>query len=289
MKNAEIRLESTPEIRLEATPGEHEAPTNDSVDQALDQNIHLDTDGAGTPAISLSAPDSPRSSNSSAPTTLLRSRSYSASGAHPRHASALLRLLYVHSTLNPANRSPQIASLLVPLYSALIEEIEPEDASHVEADAFWLFEAMVGEFSELEDPEGANVWMRKMSEEIKSADTELAEDLVRTWSLDIQHCLIFRDHSNTRAWILYSHIIHSESERKRRNFETNGHFSRWLTTLLTHTLPLSDVLTVWDAIFSRPMRGRNSNPKLDCLIDVCTSMMLCIRSPLVRYVDQFLV
>lgn len=208
----EIRLESTPEIRLEATPGEHEAATNDPADQTLDQSIHLDTDGAGTPAISLSAPDSP-SSNSSAPTTLLRSRSYSASGAHPRHASALLRLLYVHSTLNPANRSPQIASLLVPLYSALIEEIEPEDASHVEADAFWLFEAMVGEFSELEDPEGANVWMRKMSEEIKSADTELAEDLVRTWSLNIQHRLIFRDHSNTRAWILYSHIIHSESER----------------------------------------------------------------------------
>lgn len=168
----EIRLDSTPEIRLEASDDEPIDQTQSTEADKIDEDL-------GTPEISLSAPDSPTSSNVSAPTTLLPSRSHNSSVAHPRHASALLRLLYIHSTLNPANRSPQVASLLVPLYSALVEEIEPEDAAHVEADAFWIFEAIVGEFSELEDVEGANVWMRKLGERLRNADTELAEDLVR--------------------------------------------------------------------------------------------------------------
>lgn len=169
----EIRLDNTPEIRLESSEDE---PNSQSQSTETEQ---IDT-GLGTPEISLSTPDSPTSSSVSAPTTLLHSRSHTTSVAHPKHASALLRLLYVHSVLNPANRSPQIASLLVPLYTALVEEIEPEDAAHVEADAFWIFETMVGEFSELEDVEGANVWMRKLSERLRNADTELAEDLVCT-------------------------------------------------------------------------------------------------------------
>lgn len=171
----EIRLEGTPEIRLESTESDTEELAYNRP-ESDEEDGHAD--GGNTPEISLSTPDSPHSSTSAPPTTLLASRSYSTSGAHPKHASALLRLLYLHYTLNPANRAPQVASLLVPLYSALVEEIEPEDAAHVEADAFWLFEAMVGEFSELEDPDGANSWMVKMSERLKVADTELAEDLV---------------------------------------------------------------------------------------------------------------
>lgn len=173
----EIRLEATPEIRLEGATAEHEESSPEAA-AAEGKEDHEHLEEGHTPEISLSAPESPRSATSSAPTTLLHSRTYTASGAHPKHESALLRLLYVHFSLNPANRSPQIASLLVPLYSALAEEIEPEDAAHIEADTFWLFEAMVGEFSELEEPETANVWMGKMSERLRLADTELAEELV---------------------------------------------------------------------------------------------------------------
>ena len=61
-------------------------------------------------------------------------------------------------------------------------------------------------------------------------------------------------------------------------------YSRWLTTLLTHTVPLTDVLTIWDAIFSRPMRERDTNAKLDYLVDICISMLLCARSSLILYV-----
>ena len=114
-----------------------------------------------------------------APTTLLSAKGYSISGAHQKHMSALLRLLYLHSCLNPMNRSPHIPSLLIPLYSVLIRETEPKDSAHVEADTFWVFEAMIGEFSELEDEEGSNIWMKKLSERLAWADEELSINLVK--------------------------------------------------------------------------------------------------------------
>jgi hypothetical protein len=179
----EIRLESTPEIRLEGPEDHHDAEAEaqsatPDVESDIDASSRLGSDSGITPEISLSVPGSPTSVHSGLSTTLLASRAYSSFGAHPRHASSLLRLLYLHSSLNPAHRSPQIASLLVPLYSALAEEADPEDAAHVEADAFWLFEAMIGEFSELEDAEGGNLWMQKLGQRTAWADTELVEDLV---------------------------------------------------------------------------------------------------------------
>lgn len=175
----EIRLDATPEIRLEgaADPPESNIPDN-QLDANQKKDVHLDVEGIGTPEISLSAPDTPTSAHSSVPTTLLASRVYTAAGAHPKHASALLRLLYIHSCLNPANRVPHIASLLVPIYSALVEEVEPQELAHIEADTFWLFETVIGEFSELEEVETCDVWMKKLGERLMWADTELAENLV---------------------------------------------------------------------------------------------------------------
>ncbi|VDB82786.1 unnamed protein product [Peniophora sp. CBMAI 1063] len=176
------------------------------------------------------------------------SRAFSTGGAHPTHASALVRLLYVHSALNPAKRSPHLASVLLPLYAVMIREIEPSDLAHAEADTFWAFEAVVGDFAELEDEEGGAAWMGKFGERVAWADPELASDLqAKGLSPSLPH---------------YSY--------------------RWLAPLLTHTLPLSAVLSVWDALFSRPETTRNASPKLDFLLDVCTAMLLRARGPISR-------
>lgn len=140
--------------------------------------IRLESDV--TPGISLSTPDALAGLQSVTPTTLLSAKQYDISGAHSKHISALLRLLYIHSCLNPLNHSPHIPSLLIPLYSVFIQENEPKDAAHAEADTFWAFEAMIGEFSELEDEEGGNAWMKKLSERLAWADEELSTDLVRS-------------------------------------------------------------------------------------------------------------
>jgi len=71
-----------------------------------------------------------------------------------------------------------MASLLIPLYSVLHREVESPDVAHVEADTFWLFESMVGEFADLEDEGGGNEWMRRFSDRLQWADPELSADLV---------------------------------------------------------------------------------------------------------------
>lgn len=157
----EVRLDTTPEIRLEDAQSDSSDDEEESRQEA----------GSAPPSPALSV----SSNHSSGSTTLLRSRSM---GAHPKHASALLRLLYIHSCLNPANQSPHIGSLLVPVYTALVEEVVPEDAAHAEADTFWLFEALVSEFADLNDVDGATVWTKKLSDRLYAADPELAEDLV---------------------------------------------------------------------------------------------------------------
>ncbi|KAI0748298.1 regulator of Vps4 activity in the MVB pathway-domain-containing protein [Daedaleopsis nitida] len=234
----EIRLDATPEIRLDATPEvrlEEPSPTKSRAQDTI-------------PETSLQVPDSPTSSHSGMSTTLLPSRPYTSLGAHNKHSSALLRLLYIHSCLNPANRSPQIGSLLVPIYAVLVEEVDPEDIPHVEADAFWVFESMVGEFSELEAEQNGTVWVQKLSDRLRWADPELADDLaIKGLDPGLPH---------------YSF--------------------RWLVPLLTHTLPLPAVLMVWDALFSQPMRQRDENPKLDYLMDICTSMLLSARGTLLQ-------
>lgn len=133
----------------------------------------------GTPEISVTAPENPSEETLAAPTTLVASRSFvTASNTSRRHMSALVRLLYVHSCLNPAHRSPYIASLLIPLYSVLNMEIEAHDVAHAEADSFWLFEAMISEFSPLEDETEGALWMQKLGDRLWQADSEFHTDLV---------------------------------------------------------------------------------------------------------------
>ncbi|OAX43570.1 hypothetical protein K503DRAFT_126164 [Rhizopogon vinicolor AM-OR11-026] len=219
--------------------------------QLLDARLQLidgqisESKPTGIPEIRLERSGSIASRRPGVPTLLLRAKPSDVCNAHPKHVSALLRLLYLHSCINPANQSPHIPSLLVPLYAVLVMEVEPEDLAHAEADTFWLFEALVGEFSELEDQEGGKVWMKKFSDRLAQADDELSH----AQSLDpmLPH---------------YSY--------------------RWLAPLLTQTLPMTSVLPVWDVLFSYPMRTRDANPKLDILVDVCTSLLIRARAPLFR-------
>jgi hypothetical protein len=149
-------------------------------DMSATPEIRLEADDLpGTPEISVTAPENPSEETMATPTTLVVSRSFgTASNTSRRHVSALVRLLYVHSCLNPAHRSPYIASLLIPLYSVLNMEIEAQDVAHAEADSFWLFEAMVSEFSPLEDEAEGALWMKKLGDRVWHADSEFYTDLV---------------------------------------------------------------------------------------------------------------
>jgi hypothetical protein len=140
--------------------------------------IKLEEDHHTTPTISLTEPDT-SSDHHKSPTTLLSSRTIALGNTSQRHASALLRMLYIHASINPGNLSPYVPSLLVPLYSALIQEVEQEELAHAEADSFWLFEALVSEFAELEDDDGSSLWMTRLGQQLGGKDSELLDRLVR--------------------------------------------------------------------------------------------------------------
>jgi hypothetical protein len=153
-------------------------PNSNSTPSPFTPEIRVESDPVETPDIALS-PTDPTAQPSKVHKTLLQSKTYGSINAHHKHLSALLRLLYLHSCINPGNHSPHIPSLLLPLYRVLLQEIDPQDLAHVEADTFWLFEAMIGEFSELEDEEGGSLWMKRFSERLAWADEELSLNLVK--------------------------------------------------------------------------------------------------------------
>ncbi|TRM61879.1 regulator of Vps4 activity in the MVB pathway-domain-containing protein [Schizophyllum amplum] len=232
----------TPEIRLDddSTPTIQLSEPADET-PSIQLSSPVDDNGAGAAALAL-APGKKK------PTTLHPSRAYGSLNVSPKHESALRRLLYLHSSINPGNLSPHISSLLVPLYTVMNREIQLEDMAHVEADTFWLFEAMLADFAELEDEEGGAIWMKKFSERLTWADYELSENMVAK-GLD-------------PALPHYSY--------------------RWLAPLLTQTLPLSSVFLVWDVLFSKPQATRDGSPKLETLIDVCTAMLIRARPQIFR-------
>lgn len=241
--------------------------------------IELDHDGTPREASSFGSLSSGLPNVS---TTLHPSNAKHSIKAHPKHTSALLRLLYLHSCINPANLSPHLPSLFVPLYFISLQEIEPSDLAHAEADTFWLFEAMISEFSELDD-EGGSLWMRKFSDRLTWADEELAANLVRSTHVliivrQLPHLAYKRIGSCSPT--LFAVRLQLSSSRCRCHI----FFSRWLAPLLTQTLPLSSVILVWDALFSRPKGDRETNPKLDFLLDICTSMLIRARPALFRLV-----
>lgn len=122
---------------------------------------------------------SPQRTLSLSSSSSLSPKSFRKIPAHHLHTSSLLRILYIHSSLNPGHQSPNNASLLVPLYGVLNEEAEPSEVAHAEADAFWLFETLVKEIAELDEEDGGIVWMKRFSERVSTVDNELYEDLVR--------------------------------------------------------------------------------------------------------------
>jgi hypothetical protein len=149
------------------------------LEERLRSYTSKDVDSAlRTPEIRLEGEDDSNQASDGQASTLLASTPGRVIPANPGHASALLRLLYIHRTLHPDSNSPYTASLLVTLYSALNQEIELADLAHVEADTFWLFETLCTTVSELEDEERGISWMKKISSRLVSVDGVLFERLV---------------------------------------------------------------------------------------------------------------
>ncbi|KAG5646689.1 hypothetical protein DXG03_002679 [Asterophora parasitica] len=198
----------------------------------------------GTPEISLSTPEGSTFEGLDGPTRLLSFKPRVGGNPHPKHASALLRLLYLHASINPGNLSPHIPSLLVPLYTVLHQEAIPDDLAHAEADTFWLFEAMVGEFSELEDEEGGSIWTKRLSERLSWADSDLFNNLPMACTSSDSHVALGLDISDHLLNISAAMLIRSRAALFRLG--KSGRKSPSLWTEETNALPPPSPLRAWE-------------------------------------------
>ncbi|KAF8580909.1 hypothetical protein K439DRAFT_1636664 [Ramaria rubella] len=164
------------------------------------------------------------------------------------HTTSLLRLMYIHMALHPSASTVYLTSLVIPLYVTMIQEIEPAELAHVEADTFWLLTELWGDVGELVEDQEGRAWMSKFGQRLAWADAELSEYLMRK-GLD----------------------------------PSMPHYSyRWLAPLLTRTLPFPSILIIWDALFTQTTRTSDQNAKLEFFLDICTGMLINARIKLFR-------
>ena len=93
------------------------------------------------------------------------------------------------------------------------------------------------------------------------------------------------DSEGPRSWVAAVFIVSSYSYMRHDQTQTRTS-SRWLAPVLSHTLPLPAVLMAWDAIFAQAEMTRQSNPRLDHLLDICTAMLVRARAQLLLYVSS---
>ena len=218
------------------------------------------------PSITLeSDPSSPVSlRDTNASTTLF------ASNGKPKSCiweGVLLRLLHIHCVLHASYGVPEgpssalvaILGVLLCVFSSDIDDAAfpgtdttPAQPDHTtsldaEASAFWAMESLISGLREaLEeetDPTSVEGWNHKFSRMLRTVDASLWEDL-----------------------------------RKKSLDPTLPYYAnRWIPTLFTHTLRMTEVLPIWDAVFTLPAFAHDSEavcpPQVEFLLDVGVTML----------------
>lgn len=186
-EDVKIKSAFSLDVRIQLLQGDSDEGSESGTSASMTPEIRLDTGSAPTSPmtdcfdlskVAQEGGMSP-SSRTLSLSNQLAPKAFRAVPAHPSHVSALLRLLYVHKSLNPGHESPHVESLLVAVYGVMNQEADNLEVAHAEADTFWVFEALLRDLSELEDSEGGAAWMRKLHDRLAMADSELLEDLVK--------------------------------------------------------------------------------------------------------------
>lgn len=162
------------------------------------------------------------------------------------HRQELERALFLYAKLNPGLRYIQgMNELLAPLYYLFKTDVDRAQTPYAEADAFWCFMELISEFRD-----HFCMQLDNSSSGIKAT---------------IRRLMMVLRHHDQELW------HHLEIENK-----VDGQFYafRWITLLLSQEFKFPEVLRIWDMILSDP-RG-----KMDCLLRICTALILHIRERL---------
>lgn len=192
-------------------------------------------------------------------------------------ASSLTRILYFHANLHPDRLYNQAwPALLSPIYYVVASSgAETGDPYQAEADAFWTFGELLGDVDPvlgIIDKDGANRGVQNLLDQlsirVKWADEEFWQVLVGQNLCD--------EIENKRSICLSQHRKSLDPALPYWSF-------RWMSCMISQTLPLHHTIQIWDLLLAQPpaQSSNNETPRLSFLVDICASMLLRLRPRLV--------
>ncbi|KAI8812369.1 rab-GTPase-TBC domain-containing protein [Cladochytrium replicatum] len=200
------------------------------------------------------------------------------------HWEAIERVLFIFAKLNPGvNYIQGMNEILAPIYFVFATDTDAESRAHAEADSFFCFTAMMGEFRDhfirsldnVSPPPRATPGSARL--ERKQSEEEVGGTGIGNSMNRLMRRLRRRDPE------LYRDLQFKQIHATFFSF-------RWLSVLLTQEFPLPDVIRIWDSLIADiaiDIVERGGSPKegvasyreghFDFLIEFCTAMLVCVR------------
>ncbi|KAG1674587.1 hypothetical protein FOA52_001836 [Chlamydomonas sp. UWO 241] len=164
------------------------------------------------------------------------------------HREELKRCLFMYAKLNPGLRYIQgMNELIAPLYYLFRNDSDDQARQDAEADTFWCFMELISESRD------------HFCAALDNTSSGIKATLARLM-------VMLRHHDEA----LWRHV------EVTCQVDPQFYAFRWVTLLLSQEFALQDIYRIWDMILSDP-RGRS-----DCLLRVCTAMVLHVRDILMK-------
>eukprot|EP00198_Chlamydomonas_reinhardtii_P003947 XP_001693283.1 RabGAP/TBC protein [Chlamydomonas reinhardtii] len=165
------------------------------------------------------------------------------------HREDMKRALFMYAKLNPGLRYIQgMNELIAPLYYLFKTDTQdPLSSQYAEADAFWCFMELISDFRD------------HFCAQLDNAQSGI--------KATIRRLMLVLQHYDKELWH-HVEVVHK--------VDPQFYAFRWLTLLLSQEFAFPDTLRIWDTILSDP-HGR-----MDCLMRICTAMILHLRPILMR-------
>lgn len=159
---------------------------------------------------------------------------------------SMKRVLFIFAKLNPGIRYVQgMNEVLAPLYYVFRTDTDEANAAHAEADSFFCFVALLGDFRDhfVQQLDNSAVGIRSTIAQLN--------DLLKQHDEELWRHLEFTSKVNPQFYAF-----------------------RWITLLLTQEFDFPDTLRLWDSLLGNP------DGPLEILLRVCCAMLLSVRSRL---------
>ncbi|KAG2433510.1 hypothetical protein HYH02_012628 [Chlamydomonas schloesseri] len=165
------------------------------------------------------------------------------------HREDMKRALFMYAKLNPGLRYIQgMNELIAPLYYLFKTDTQdPLSSQYAEADAFWCFMELISDFRD------------HFCAQLDNAQSGI--------KATIRRLMLVLQHYDKELWH-HMEVVHK--------VDPQFYAFRWMTLLLSQEFAFPDTLRIWDTILSDP-HGR-----MDCLMRICTAMILHVRPILMR-------